>query len=70
MKVILTQKEWLLFLKSNPDIYNSLWDLIPKEMEVHSIEEVVYAGRILYILSYMDRTWMVWTSEIEEIHNK
>jgi hypothetical protein len=67
MKVILKQKEWVCFLKSNEELLYSPWDLIPREMEVNSIEEIVWTGGKLYHLKYCDKVWLAWEDDIEEI---
>jgi hypothetical protein len=67
MKIKLKLAEWKSFLDKNPDIYESLWDLIPKEMEVISIEKMVWTGSNLYHISYRDRNFLALDSCIDEL---
>ena len=65
MKVILKKREWLRFLDQT-DSYETLWDLIPQEMQVTHIEQIVWVGTRLYHLSYRDRFCLCWKEDIEE----
>ena len=66
MKAILKISEWRRFLEVHPEFNESLWDLIPKEMEVVDQEELVWTGTNLYHLEYLGKKWVVWPDEIEE----
>lgn len=66
MKVVLKQKEWVCFLKSNEEVFSSPWDLIPREMEICFVEEIVWSSVKLYHLRYCDKIWLAWESDIED----
>jgi hypothetical protein len=65
-KVILKYRSWKEFLKNEPDLIDSLWDLVPKPMEVVGFESVVFTDKNLYHLKYKGKLYLVWCEEIDK----
>lgn len=66
MKITLKDYEWKEFLKSNEMVIDSLWELIPQQMDVIDVEEIVWSSKLLYHLEYKGLGWLVWDSDIDE----